>query len=487
MSSFNAVSAPIVLRVMSRELNQAAMSTMMTGTASTTAPLPASCGRSGRYVIHAMAARERSPAATGRADSSRSVFQDCLSVATSPGFRESPGSEAIVSVERDEGASTRPSGDRISALTTPGSRDTSSAALATAPGLLASSAERALAASQFVSADARDEAVALSTRCCQRISGMTVARKTIAASPATCSSTKNVQEPFTTRGFARPIEPTAAGVLVRAWGRGEGNSRSTGLGGEDVRDGAAGGVTNRVLSSSWDAAGGAGGVVEGRAGRAAGGVGGGENRVLSESSWPEAGAGAVSTGFAAGGAVGFGAGGAATGGGKNLVLSSVSSTLFGAGAAGFSAGGAGLGRSAVAGPLARMPGTAIVGRSASETGCGGGGGGGGAAAGAVRGGAISAVASASTGETDAEIGAASSTYVTWRCPTWTMSPGRRIAWVVLMPLIRMPLRLPRSRTTTSLAPDTNSTWRRESSGSASLMSHDGSRPTTIVPTSSSSR
>src|SRR5207344_2094997 len=129
----------------------------------------------------------------------------------SPGFSAIPGSDAIVSVARDEGASTRPSGERISALTTPGSRETSSAALATAPGVLASSADRAFDASQFVKADAREVAVAESTRCCHRLNGMTVTRKTIAVSAAICTSTKDVHEPCATRGFARPLD----GVVVR--------------------------------------------------------------------------------------------------------------------------------------------------------------------------------------------------------------------------------------------------------------------------------
>lgn len=224
------------------------------------------------------------------------------------------------------------------------------------------------------------------------------------------------------RAFARSSDGAATGVEVRAGCRAAGCSRSTTLGrggggaGTAGRAGAAGGETNRVLSSSSDEA---GGGAAGRTGRAAGGADGATKRVLSRSWLRSACGGGVAAGCAGAGATGLGAtGGAAAGAGKNRVFSVSSITGFGTAGAAFSAGGAAfstdgatLGRSAIGGgALTRTAGTAIVGKSAGEVGGSGGGGGG---AGAVaRGGMTIAVASRSTGPTDAAMGAASSTKVT---------------------------------------------------------------------------
>ena len=69
----------------------------------------------------------------------------------------------------------------------------------------------------------------------------------------------------------------------------------------------------------------------------------------------------------------------------------------------------------------------------------------------------------------------------------TTSPGRSTASCTFTPLTEMPLRLLRSRTTSESGRQTNSAWRRDSSGSASLMSQRVSRPTVIVPTRRRSR
>ena len=65
--------------------------------------------------------------------------------------------------------------------------------------------------------------------------------------------------------------------------------------------------------------------------------------------------------------------------------------------------------------------------------------------------------------------------------------GLSVCSAVLVPLTNTPLRLPRSRTTTRSSAVTNSACRRDSSEWSWLMSHVGSRPTTIRPTSCSSR
>ena len=79
-------------------------------------------------------------------------------------------------------------------------------------------------------------------------------------------------------------------------------------------------------------------------------------------------------------------------------------------------------------------------------------------------------------------GAASTTKRARSGPIWTMSPGCNVCSLARAPLTKTPLRLPRSLTLTVLPEVTNSACRRDSSESSWLISHAGSRPTTMRPT-----